>query len=325
MIQAQLSSSFFTVFTWISIISLTFGFCASWSLHFVGMLSCKLDLPVELDVGLTLLSAVLAVSFTFIALGAELLWKRYNSNKRRNASKRRRNQLATEGVDLQEGGSSVPLLEEGSMNGRTSGDDGAEGEEDIEFGRIDALPTVGPSGTSSPPIRSHEYRRHASPPAVSTQLSSSEPRGSGSQSDLRIGSSQLDLKSMADHGTAPTQNAFTATYYGILGGMSWKAVIMGLIWSLSLTCMHYGGLLAMSIPDGRLTFNPVLVIISAIISWVVCIAGYIYMVNIEPHLSQQVLFSAIAASGIAAMHFTGEEPLYVTRTGLACSRLPLTQ
>jgi NO-binding membrane sensor protein with MHYT domain len=109
---------------------------------------------------------------------------------------------------------------------------------------------------------------------------------------------------MADHGTAPTQNAFTATYYGILGGMSWKAVIMGLIWSLSLTCMHYGGLLAMSIPDGRLTFNPVLVIISAIISWVVCIAGYIYMVNIEPHLSQQVLFSAIAASGIAAMHFT---------------------
>jgi hypothetical protein len=87
MIQAQLSSSFFTVFTWISIISLTFGFCASWSLHFVGMLSCKLDLPVELDVGLTLLSAVLAVSFTFIALGAELLWKRYNSNKRRNASR----------------------------------------------------------------------------------------------------------------------------------------------------------------------------------------------------------------------------------------------
>jgi NO-binding membrane sensor protein with MHYT domain len=111
---------------------------------------------------------------------------------------------------------------------------------------------------------------------------------------------------MADHGTAPTQNAFVATYNGILGGMSWKAVMMGFVWSLSLTCMHYGGLLAMNIPEGRLTFNPVLVVISAIISWVVCIAGYIYMVNIEPHLSQQVLFSAIAASGIAAMHFTGE-------------------
>ena len=277
----------------------------------MGMLSCKLDLPIVLDVGLTLLSAVLAVTFTFVALGAELLWKRYKSDKRRNAANRKPNPLQTEGVDLQEGDSSMPLLGEDSTNDHISGD-GVDGEGDIEFGRIDALPqqsgvlpTVDPRGMSTPSLRSHEFHHRASDPSLSAHISSSEPRGSGSQSDLRIGSSQLDLKSMADHGTAPTQNAFVATYNGILGGMSWKAVAMGLVWSLSLTCMHYGGLLAMSIPEGRLTFNPVLVVISAIISWVVCIAGYIYMVNIEPHLSQQVLFSAIAASGIAAMHFTG--------------------
>lgn len=313
MIQAQLSSNFFTVFTWIAIISLTFGFCASWSLHFVGMLSCKLDLPVGLDVGLTVLSAVLAVTFTFAALGAELLWKRHNANKRRSAANRKPNSLADEGVDPQEGDNSVPLLEQDSTYGYIRVD-GADGDGDIQFGRIDALPeeagdlpTVGPGGMPSPPLRSPDFRRRASDPSsVSTHMSSSDPRGSESQSDLRIGSSQLDLKSMADHGAAPTQNAFVATYHGFLAGMCWKSVLMGLVWSLSLTCMHYGGLVAMSIPEGRLTFDPGLVIASAIISWVVCIAGYIYMVNIEPHLSQQVLFSAIAASGIAAMHFTGK-------------------
>lgn len=325
MIQAHLSSNFFTVFSWIAIISLTFGFCASWGLHFVGMLSCKLDLPVGLDVGLTLLSAVLAVAFTFAALGAELLWKRYNANKRWNAADRRPNPIVTVAADLQEGEPSIPLLGEYSANGRISRD-GVYGQRVIESSRIDAYPqqsgvvsTVGPLGTSTAPLRSQEFHRRASDASFSEHMSSSGSRTSGSQLDLIIGSSQLDLQSMAVHRTAPTQNVFVATYYGILGGMSWTAVVMGLVWSLSLTCMHYGGLLAMRIPEGRLAFNPVLVVISAIISWVVCIAGYIYMINIEPRISQQVLFSAVAASGIAAMHFTGET-LSAIRTELGCNR-----
>ncbi len=303
MIQAQLSSNFFTVFTWIAIISLTFGFCASWSLHFVGMLSCKLDLPIGLDVGLTLFSAVLAVTFTFAALGAELLWERYKTHKQGKSANRRSNSLVAEGVDLQEGDSSMPLLAEVSSG--DAGGDGADGEGDIEFGRIDALPQQSP-GMSIPFPTQRELFHPASDPSLSAHMSSSEPQGSGSQSVLRFGPGQLDLQSMADHRAAPTQNAFVATYYGVLSGMSWKAVAMGLVWSLSLTCMHYGGLLAMRIPEGRMTFNPVLVVMSALISWVVCIVGYIYMVNIEPHLSQQLLVSATAASGIAAMHFTGE-------------------
>jgi NO-binding membrane sensor protein with MHYT domain len=314
MIQAQLSSGFLAVFAWIAVISLTFGFCASWSLHFVGMLSCKLDLPVVLDVGLTLLSAVLAITFTFIALGAELLRKRYNTHQRQVDAKRQASPLATEGVHWQEADSSMPLLGEDLTNDDISGD-GVDGEGHPEVLPVDwlprqpgVLPAVDPLGTSIPPIGSPELPHQALTFSLLMDASSTEPR-SGSQPDLRIGPSQLDLKSMAGHGSAPTQNAFMATYHGILDGMSWKSVAMGGVWSLSLTCMHYGGLLAMRIPEGWLTFNPVLVVISALISWVVCIAGYIYMVNIEPHLSQQVLFSTIAASGIAAMHFTGNFPL----------------
>lgn len=312
MIQAQLSSNFFTVFTLLAIIGLTFGFCASWSLHFVGMLSCKLDLPVGLDVGLTLLSAVLAVTFTFAALGSELLWKRYKTNYMRNAANRKPNSPVTEGVGLQESDSSIPLLAQDSASCRTSADMADRGG-DIEYCQRDALPqqsgvprTVDFPAGSTPPLLSRELRGHVSDPSLSAHMSSSEPRGSGLHTDFRIGSSQLDLKSMAGHGIAPRRNAFVGTYQGIVAGMSWKAVGMGLVWSLSLTCMHYGGLLAMRVQEGWLTFDPVLVVVSAIISWVVCIAGYIYMVNIEPHLSQQALFSAIAASGIAAMHFTGE-------------------
>jgi NO-binding membrane sensor protein with MHYT domain len=277
------------VLVWIAIISLTFGFCASWSLHFVGMLACKLDLLVGLDVGLTLFSAVLAVTFTFAALGAELLWDRYDSNKRKIAPNRQWNPIVTNGQESQEEDSSMPLLGEGLADGRVSGN-GVDREGDIEPGRIVAL---------------DEFRHGALDPSRPVRMSESESRDSGSQQALRIGSTRLDLKSMADHGTVPTKNAFVATYEGILSGISLKALVMGLVWSLSLTCMHYGGLLAMNIPAGYLTFNPVLVVVSAIISWVVATVGYIYMVNVEPHLSQQVLVSAVTASGIAAMHFTG--------------------
>jgi len=311
MIQARLSSSFLAVFTWIAIISLTFGFCASWCLHFVGMQSCKLDLPVGLDVGLTLFSAVLAVTFTFAALGAELLWERYNSNKRRITPNRQLNSLAADDLGSQTENSSTPLLGRDSTDSHVSGN-GVNREPDFESDQIVALPqsgvlpTVGSWGMPKPHLRLHdEFRRHASNPSRLMLMSPSEPSDSEPPQGLRIGSAQLDLKNMADHRTVPTKNAFVATYEGILNGMSLKAAVMGLVWSLSLTCMHYGGLLAMNIPAGYLTFNTVLVIISAIISWVVCTAGYIYMVNIEPHLSQQALFSAIAASGIAAMHFTG--------------------
>ena len=278
----------------------------------MGMLSCKLDLPVRLDVGLTLFSAVLAVIFTFAALGAELLWERYNSNRRQIAPNRQLDPYLTAGVELQEEDSSMPLLGEDTVDSHVSGN-GVNREADIESGQIVTLPqspilrTVGPSGLLNTSPRPHKaFRRRASDPLLSMHMSSSEPQDLGSQQGLSIGSARLDLKSMAYHGTAPKKNAVVAIYKGILGGMSWKAVVMGLVWSLSLTCMHYGGLLAMDIPGGHLNFNPVLVVISAIISWVVCTAGYIYMVNIEPHLSQQVLFSAVAASGIAAMHFTGE-------------------
>ncbi|EIW63719.1 uncharacterized protein TRAVEDRAFT_54910 [Trametes versicolor FP-101664 SS1] len=50
--------------------SIAFGFCAIWSMHFVGMLACGLDVEVRFNIFLTIVSAAVAVLFTFAALSS---------------------------------------------------------------------------------------------------------------------------------------------------------------------------------------------------------------------------------------------------------------
>src|ERR1700730_10480577 len=64
MCQARDSHRFSTTLIWTMLGSLAFGFCSIWSLHEVAMLACELDLPIGIDVPLTILSSVLAVVFT---------------------------------------------------------------------------------------------------------------------------------------------------------------------------------------------------------------------------------------------------------------------
>lgn len=84
MCQARMSLHFSSVLIWTILGSLTFGFCSIWSLHFVAMLACELDLPIGIDVSLTILSAVLAVLFTFAALASDPLWDTYTRSRRRS-------------------------------------------------------------------------------------------------------------------------------------------------------------------------------------------------------------------------------------------------
>ena len=69
--------------------------------------------------------------------------------------------------------------------------------------------------------------------------------------------------------------------------------------------MHYVGLLGLKVPNGFVIFNPGFVILSAIISWVVCLAGCVLMGSMETRIQQQLLFAVVATAGVAAMHFTG--------------------
>ncbi|RDW60974.1 hypothetical protein BP6252_12357 [Coleophoma cylindrospora] len=312
MIQARLSARFSSVLIWVVLISLTFGFCASWGLHFVGMLACELDLPVSLDIATTVLSAMLAVMFTFTALGTELLWKGY-----RAVDEKRVRFHATDAEFGSETATTMPLLPH----------DSSEEEEDLEGGLPhQETPTRRPSKTSlllrgdeSSEIDSIGSSKDTSPHVLGLPEEaddaqhfrfSSEPleesRYDSGQSESSGAPPLDDLHSMAYQGIAHNDNAFVATLKCVYGGMSWKALLMGLVWSLSLTSMHYVGLSSMRFPgEGYITWEPPLVFASAMVSWAVCTVGYIYMVNAEPFLSQQVLFSVVTALGIAAMHFTG--------------------
>lgn len=299
MIQARTSTKFINVLTWIFIVSLTFGFCSSWSLHFVGMLSCELDVPIRLNVGLTLLTGALAVGFTFISLGKDILRKSYT---------RRIQKEATTKTGVKDGDARLPLLER---------------DLDSDLGLEPSIASESAPAHQRPiadtPFSDEAFLRNSSsivgrdrvedPERPSLTLASGlgESSASNSQQQWNFGSSRVDdLMTMATQGTKSHKNAFIATFEGLVAGFSLQTVLMGLLWSLSLTCMHFGGLMAMEIPDGYMILSPVPVVLASLISWVVCIAGYIYMTNVEPFLSQQVLFSVVAAIGIASMHFTGK-------------------
>jgi hypothetical protein len=92
MCQAKVSLHFSSVLIWTLLASLTFGFCSIWSLHFVAMLACELDLQIGINVPLTLLSSILAVAFTFAALGSDLLWESYNRGSHRTDKSSRKKQ-----------------------------------------------------------------------------------------------------------------------------------------------------------------------------------------------------------------------------------------
>lgn len=103
----------------------------------------------------------------------------------------------------------------------------------------------------------------------------------------------------------PAKNLFVATAEALWKGLTMRNIIRGFLWSLAITSMHYVGIAALQVPDGHYKLQPFLVLLSALISWVVCLVGVILMAQMETHLGQQCFFSVVATLGVAAMHFTG--------------------
>ncbi|ODQ53950.1 hypothetical protein SAICODRAFT_18514 [Saitoella complicata NRRL Y-17804] len=72
---------------WLSLASLTFGGCAIWCMHFVSMLAVDVGVELTYDFWLTLVSALLAISSTFVTFGLEGIIELWNKNvEKRRAS-----------------------------------------------------------------------------------------------------------------------------------------------------------------------------------------------------------------------------------------------
>ncbi|KAF2027040.1 hypothetical protein EK21DRAFT_72728 [Setomelanomma holmii] len=241
-VQAKTSRYLSAVIVWSILASLTFGFCSIWCLHFIAMLACELDLPITLNVSLTILSAILAVSFTWLALAFDLVWDHYKKIRQKQAAALRRDSRRTHSL--------------------RSGD---------------------------PDDRFRSSRRSSGVTSSDTSL------GLGRFASVR-----------KNRGTTfGDKNPFIATALALYMGFTAHTIVKGFVWSLAITGMHYSGILALNIPHGFCELDVNFVILSAVISWIVCVVGCILLSSMEIRLGQQVLFSIIATTGVASMHFTG--------------------
>ena len=367
MCQARMSLHFSSVLIWTILGSLTFGFCSIWSLHFVAMLACELDLPIGIDVPLTVLSAVLAVFFTFAALASDLLWDTYMRSRRRSfrALKRERtpSSAAKRYRSTARDSSSERLLE--PIEEEEEGEEYEEDhyDQDVEDSQSpplsskrlseqdrngtfnpDTPPETPPISPQSPPYRDPGHNLlgphlNATAERTSTKFMAQSPEGTSPtrvasaesssgfplyprfqrrpsdqsmsrQSDSVMGSTHSsyglsNIMNLAYRTTSPAKNAFHATGEALYAGCTQRNIIKGFFWSLAITSMHYVGIAALRIPQGDFTLQPPLVVLSALISWAVCVVGCVLMSQIETHLAQQFLFAIVACLGVAAMHFTG--------------------
>ncbi|KAL8646908.1 MAG: hypothetical protein Q9226_006659 [Calogaya cf. arnoldii] len=310
MCQARMSLRFSSIAVWTALGSLTFGFCSIWCLHFVAMLACQLDLPIGIDVFLTMLSALLAVFFTFVALASDLLWERFRqSSRRRRHIKRTRavykdaplEESASDPLMSHELEDEEPISTEASstLHPTESSDQGEDPRRSDIPEQSNGRPTLGKQSSSATNGFTNRSRRASSVGSLTSGRSSSFTSTSQSSTGLR------DIFNIACQTTAPAKNAFVATGERLYSGCTSRNIVKGLLWSLAITSMHYVGIVALKIPQGHVTLNPFLVILSATISWVVCSVGCILISRIEVHLTQQLLFAVVASTGVAAMHFTG--------------------
>ena len=87
----------------------------------MAMLACELDLQIGINVPFTLLSSILAVAFTFAALGSDLLWESYNrgahrtdkSPRKKHGNRGRRTRLTV----MAQNPDSTPLLDHAEEDG----------------------------------------------------------------------------------------------------------------------------------------------------------------------------------------------------------------
>lgn len=309
------------------------------------MLAYELDLQIGINVPLTILSAILAVVFTFAALASDLLYNAYH-HERQKKSKNYRKRKTSNGTNSHQGHNSnanytrLPSQAEDADNFSpavqdpesttfqfdTNEDDNEETVASKSNHQADtplspriaarnglvkttfALPTIEALRTSE---SAQDQVMSDSAEDTTAHTDSGEQSVSGRSSSL-LGSSSAStfglssIMNYAYRSTAPAKNVFKATAETLYNGFSRKNLAKGFLWSIAITSMHYSGLAALKVPEGHCELSYGLVVLSGLISWLVCVVGCILMSHMETHLKQQLLFTITATTGVAAMHFTGE-------------------
>lgn len=298
------------------------------------MLAYKFDVPIQVDSIWTVISAVLAVSFTFVAISGESLYHKWRhgrrgrrSTNRYRAQSRRKAQhhLYKDGPD--EGAASAPLLTTAAID--------EEAIEHTDFALASELEqsqpvisvaafdgsaangkhaTITSNGTSSRQddtehviLDDFDEDTTASTFSISrraSEASSISRRMSGTESTSSFGLKNM-IGLVRPNFTRPEDNIFHSTRNRLYVGFTYGNLLRGFTWSVAIFAMHYTGIWSLNIPNGYFEFNTGLVILSGLIAWIVCTVGFILMSQMETYLPQQLIFSVVATSGVASMHWCG--------------------
>ena len=202
-----------------------------------------------------------------------------------------------------------PLLQD---NGHEDSDNESSSDSDSSCSAQPTVPLLNGSvsraalsGPDEGPETSHKYAYHPGMQRRGSSQHSISRRSDSVMSSTNSIYSLSNIMNLANRGTSPAKNAFIITGEALYAGCTCRNILKGFLWSLAITSMHYVGITALRIPSGYSTLEPGLVVLSALISWAVCLVGCILMARIETQLAQQFLFALVACGGVAAMHFTG--------------------
>lgn len=319
---------------WTVLGCLTFGFCAVWCLHFLGMLSCEFDVAIDLNPPLTVLSAILAVSFTFGALSPDIFQKyRHQTHPKQSRHEQRPSGPADIVYDLEadqhERDSSEPLLHPSSTMSQAQfhpapfhgpstnsnvdlGELGSSSAEALlaEIGdvhpmsqrseRFHADEDIGNRTMYTFSEMSHSYYSESN---NTHSMAIPHPRPSLEDPYDKAGAAEID--SLRRSTPTSMSRVLLSTGQALINGFTLATVTKGFVWSTALTNMHFMGVKALKIPRGYVTLMPLRVVLCAFVSWSVCCVAVTLMGGMEVNIKQQVLFSVVAASGVGAVHFSG--------------------
>lgn len=295
--QARRARTLSAVLVWTILGSLIMGFAGIWCMHFLGMLSCEFDLLIGLKLPQTILSAVIAVVFTYGALSIDLLHKHYKRSRTKRFDFEGRNSTARDrhqhpGTEYRP---SLEPLFRPSAELQTTPFQIHASQRDVEVGESQhgfsrsrlLLADIGPTSEDED-TQSDSSRR--------LLLDNTAP---GHEVDSSTSHSTFDLN--------PTSQINTLLFAAkaIFNGLTVSNLVKAFLWSIALTNMHFMGVMALDIPGGYVSLSPPRVILCAFISWSVCCVGVGLMAGIEANIKHQLLFSVVAATGVAAVHFSG--------------------
>ena len=180
-IHAKYTRHPYTKWLWTFLASVAFGFSAIWSMHFVGMLACGLDVKINFDKTLTAFSAFVAVLFTFAALSSAYVSESIENSRGVQALYNTGRQLrkmifvwrrGPQAVDV-EGGGYVPIstASDAGDDVQAEGNVGRHDEQDNDDGEYD------PNERAPLPLRSRTpsfSRSPVSPPRASASGTSAQ-------------------------------------------------------------------------------------------------------------------------------------------------------